>query len=107
MEEKLGATGDTDYAKALVRSAQVLLALGRARDGLERLERAARLLDSPKVYPPASADAKLALADALWTAGNDRPRARALALEAQGVYAKHQRSRESAAAEKWLQAHAR
>ncbi len=107
VEEKLGATLDTDYAKGLVKSAQVLQALGRSRDGLERLERAVRLLDSPKVYPPAAAGAKLALAEALWAPGGDRPRARALALEAQGIYAKHRRSKEAAEAERWLQAHAR
>jgi hypothetical protein len=107
VEEKLGATGDTDYARGLAKSASVLLAMGRTHDALERLERAVRLLDSPKVYPKATADAKLALADALWKAGEDHPRARALALDAQAAYAKLSRKDDAARAEKWLQAHPR
>jgi len=107
IEEKVGATRDTDYAKALIKSGGVLRSMGRAREGLERIERGERLLESPKVYAGATAEAKLELADALWTSAADHTRARALALDAQQTYAQLSRKEEAARAEKWLQAHAK
>jgi len=107
IEEKLGATRDTDYAKGLIKSGGVLRSLGRAREGLERIERGERLLESPKVYAGATADAKLQLADAVWTVEGDHSRARSLALDAQQTFAQLARKDDAARAEKWLQVHAK
>ncbi|MFT3841964.1 MAG: serine/threonine-protein kinase [Myxococcaceae bacterium] len=105
IEEKVGATQDTDYAKGLVKAGEVLRALGRGREGLERIERGERLLDNPKVYAGATADAKLALADAAWTVQKDHARARTLALDAQQTFAQLKKKDDAARAEKWLQTH--
>lgn len=79
-EEKLGAAGP-DYALALADSAQPLLALGKGKEALERLERAVKLLPIDKnAHPRAGHVLLLLLADALWS--SDKARARDLAAQA-------------------------
>ena len=102
IEEKLGASNDPEYATALADSARPLLALNRTKEALDRLERAVTLLPFEKGNVRRGANARFALAEALWAAKGDRTRARSLALEAAG---KLKRGREFEKVEAWLGAH--
>lgn len=57
--------------------------------------------------PQIRAEARFALAQALWEAGSDRSRAVALAAQGKQDFAKAGRKREVARVERWLAKHAR
>ena len=83
------------------------LALGRAREAVPPLERALRVRQRGGVEETVLAETRFALAQALWEAGGDRVRARALAGEASAAYAHASDAAHVATVEAWLAAHAR
>ncbi len=99
LEKALGAE-HPELADALLGKGRVLRARGRSAEALPLLERALSLA-SPRLR----ARAQLSLAQALWESGQDRPRALALASEAQAHWRSvgHPRLAE---ASRWLAAHA-
>jgi tetratricopeptide (TPR) repeat protein len=105
MIEKLGTTGDAAYPIALGESGRVLVALGRVGEGVERLERAGKLIDAVEGNERGRAALRLSLAEALWQAGTDGDRARALARAAAQGYAKAGREGDAKRAEAWAGAH--
>ncbi|MGZ3426110.1 MAG: tetratricopeptide repeat protein [Polyangia bacterium] len=80
-ERRFGA----DYADsldALLGIGESLVALGRPREALAPIERARRLAESGEQNQWGLAEARFALAEALWSSGGDRARARRLAVDA-------------------------
>jgi eukaryotic-like serine/threonine-protein kinase len=74
-------------ATALIRVASTKTELGRPREALQDLERALEIVESKEGDPRQVAEVKFHLADALWQAGRDRHRARALAAQSEAIYA--------------------
>jgi tetratricopeptide (TPR) repeat protein len=81
---------------------ELALAEGEPRRALTPLERAV-LLDGDADY---RAEVELALAEALWALGEDRPRARSLADEARATFARLGNTSGRERGERWLEAHA-
>jgi tetratricopeptide (TPR) repeat protein len=75
-----------DIAPALTGQGLDLLLLGRPREALAPLERAASIRARARLAT-AAAETHFALARALWDSDADRPRARALAASARAAYA--------------------
>jgi serine/threonine-protein kinase len=74
-----------DYADsfdAMLGVGRSLVALGRAREALAPLERALKLITTGEPNEWGAADARFALAEALWASGGDRTRAHQLATDA-------------------------
>lgn len=76
-----------DHAYALSGIGRAHLDLGRAAEAIEPLERAVALRSADEIEPRLAATSRFMLARALVAAGRDRGPARALALEAQGLFA--------------------
>ena len=100
VEDKVGG-GGPEYAIAIAESARPLLALGRTKEALARLERAVALMPWEKGNHPRAALVHFALADALWTSGGDQARARTLATEA----LHRMKPKDAAVVEAWLAKH--
>ena len=83
----------TDYADSLddlLGIGESLVALDRPRDALPTIERALHLAESGEPSAWGIAEARFALAEALWASGGDRARARSLAAQARaGMAAEH------------------
>ncbi|MES1205028.1 MAG: tetratricopeptide repeat protein, partial [Pseudomonadota bacterium] len=86
------------------------LGLGRVAQALPILERAHRIRDAKEGVPSKRAEARFALARALWFTEAERPRARALAARAQEEYEQSPTTpstqRDLAAIRDWSAAHA-
>ena len=99
---------ETEFALAGLGAARV--ALGRPRQAVPLLEQALALQKGEGTAPD-RADSELALAQALSSTRQDRPRALALARHARDYYAAHplgaRRARQLAKAQAWLRAHER
>jgi len=82
------------------------LAEGNPAGGLPALERAFRIRSKQETDPVQRAETSFALAQALWDAGHDHGRARALAEQAKEAYAKApQKGKQRAEVETWLERH--
>jgi len=92
-----------DAAFSLTGIGQAQLALGRARAAIAPLERALELRTAGRSEPANRAETRLALARALWQAGEDRARARRLALAAHKDAKRAASGRLAARIEGWLQ----
>jgi hypothetical protein len=91
---------------ALVAQGRALVALDRAPEAVERLERAHTGLTASKdASASARAEAKLELAKALWAAKRDRDRARTLATEARTLVSGGEDPEGLAEIEAWLADH--
>jgi tetratricopeptide (TPR) repeat protein len=75
-----------DHALALVHLGETYLITGRARDALPLLARAVAVMETHEVELDDRADARFALARALWEAGTDRKLALAVAASASDDY---------------------
>lgn len=102
MLERLGGPNDLALAEPLTGLGQSELALGRPREALVPLERAAVLRGEHGGGPVAVAETRFALAQALWDSGGDRRRAVTLATQARAG-ARHGRDRDSVDA--WRRTH--
>jgi eukaryotic-like serine/threonine-protein kinase len=89
-----------ELAEPLLALGELHLARGKPREAAPLLESALTLRD-----PEYAGEVDLALAEALWQLGEDRPRARALAGEARAAYAKIGHQPGLARAERWLTDH--
>ncbi len=108
-EKSLG-TEHVRVAYGLVTLGRVLVALGRAVEAIEPLERALRIRSIPEAAPPTErAAGHLALARALWDSNQDsnrdRPRARREAEAARVLFAASDRQDEVHEVDAWLAAH--
>jgi tetratricopeptide (TPR) repeat protein len=87
---------------------QCRLQLGQPDEASALFERAARILEASETDPNPLAGAHFDLAQALWAAGKDRPRALALATAARRTWADSPRwAEELAEVEAWLREHPR
>ncbi|WP_224243203.1 tetratricopeptide repeat protein [Hyalangium gracile] len=105
-EQALGAEHPR-VAQTLGLLGEALVEGGQLREAREPLERAVALSARVELAPPERARARFALARVLWPTSGERPRALALAREAQEAYARGApaytaRAREVQA---WLEAH--
>jgi len=100
--EKQYGTSHPDLAPPLSGAGVALLGLAQPTRALEPLERAVALAQRPGVTEATAAEARLALARALWATHGDRERARALARSAADAYRALGWSQPAAAAESWL-----
>jgi tetratricopeptide (TPR) repeat protein len=96
-----------EMAQALVGIGQLYLATNAAGAAVAPLQQAVALRENHPGDPVALADARFALAQALWQQGRDRPRAVRLATATQGLYAQagargHDRL---SAVDQWLERH--
>lgn len=98
-EKALGAT-HPDLAEPLLGLGELFLASKKQDKALPLLERALALHNAGL-----KTEIQLTLADALWQVGKDRPRARALAEEAQAAYERIGHRPGLARATTWLAAH--
>jgi len=100
-----------DYADsfdALLGVGQSLVALGREREALAPIERVLKMATSGEPNVWGAAEARFALAKALWGSGGDRTRARALAVEARAGMAEVANAvarRQLAEIDAWLAQH--
>ncbi|WAS91235.1 serine/threonine-protein kinase [Nannocystis punicea] len=86
-QEQVLGDGHPSVAHTLIGRGDTLIDLGRAREAVPELERALAIREANQVQPEELAEARFALARALWQAGIDRPRARALAEQAAEIFA--------------------
>ncbi|PCC68639.1 Serine/threonine protein kinase [Nannocystis exedens] len=84
-QEQVLGPDHPSLAHSLLGRAEALTALGRAAEAVPALERALAIREASQVQPEELAEARFALARALWD-GGDRPRARALAEQAATTY---------------------
>jgi tetratricopeptide (TPR) repeat protein len=111
IREKTLGPDHPGMAKALTGLGDALLGLGKPADAVLPLERALTILITHEVSHALLAEARFALARALWTApatqGRDRPRARILAEQARDAYAAagEPRKADLAKLETWLAEH--
>ena len=105
LAERLELAGTRDHAELLLRSGVVLLALRRPGEAVDRFERALREFEALGGNEPLRAEATLGLAEALWTSGADRRRARGLAEDAQRRFVALAREADRRRADAWLAAH--
>jgi len=89
---------------ALVGIGRSYLAEGSPDNALVPLERAFRIREAKEIEPSRRAEARFALARALWESKRDRIRARALADEARATYAKTSATAKMAEVDAWLRA---
>src|SRR5206468_11325527 len=75
-------------AHAVAGEGRDLLALGRVREALPLLERAQEVQQAAKAEPIDLAETRASLAEAIWSSGGDRVRARSLAEEARAAFVK-------------------
>ncbi|MCY1059569.1 serine/threonine-protein kinase [Nannocystis sp. SCPEA4] len=87
IQERVLGPDHPNLAHPLIGSGDALLALGRAAEAVGPLARALSLREAGQVQPEELAEARFALARALWDAEVDRARARALAEQAGETYA--------------------
>jgi tetratricopeptide (TPR) repeat protein len=91
---------------ALVGVGKLRLHLDRAAEAVPVLERAVAIRDAKRSTPLERAEARWLLGAALWAAGGDRTRARALVEEARPALAADPAGKKSlAVAERWLSEH--
>jgi tetratricopeptide (TPR) repeat protein len=86
ISERAGPT-DRSVAPPLVKIGTSRLALGAAREAIKPLQRAVAILQTHQGDPRSLAEARFALARALWQVGEDRPQAVALARKARDGFA--------------------
>ena len=82
INDKRFGPGYVDSFDALLGKGKALTALGRPKDALPSIEQALTIATTGDPSEWSAADARFALAEALWDSGGDRTRARALAAEA-------------------------
>ncbi|MEM6295949.1 MAG: serine/threonine-protein kinase [Myxococcota bacterium] len=102
--EKTRGKDHPDLAYALTSLGLLDVRRGRARDAVDRLERALKLRGGRGLDPALLARTQFALAQALHATGGDHPRARELATKARDTFAKGKRPDplQAAAVEAWL-----
>jgi tetratricopeptide (TPR) repeat protein len=102
----LGARAESSVNVAIERG-YTLVGLGRANDAVAQLEPLLATAADPAFSRPVAAELRTSLADALWRAGGDRARARALAGEGLAIYAQlgEPFASQRAQTEAWLAAH--
>ncbi len=100
LREKTGNPRDPLLEEPLLGLAELHLARAETREGVALLERALALHT-----PDTDSEVGLALADVLWQAGQDRPRARALAEHARVAYEQLGERPGVERATRWLAAH--
>jgi tetratricopeptide (TPR) repeat protein len=97
-----------DSFDAMLGVGKSLVALGRAREALGPLEHALEMITTGEPNEWGAADARFALAEALWASGGDRKRARKLATDARTGMAPVSNAvarRQLAAIDAWLAQH--
>ena len=100
-----------DYADsldALLGQGESLVGLGRFKEALAPIERALKITTSGEPSPWGLAEARFALAEALWGSGGDRARAYRLAVDARAGMAAESNSlarRQVAEIDAWLARH--
>jgi serine/threonine-protein kinase len=104
MRDKPEYKDDPDLARVYEGMAEIATAQHKADEAVADLEKALAVRGA-KGKPNALAETKLALADALWLAGTDRSRARALAEEARAAYQQIGHRPGLAATDRWLASH--
>ncbi|WP_434425129.1 tetratricopeptide repeat protein [Nannocystis pusilla] len=85
-QERVLGRDHPSVAHTLLGRGGALLGLGRAAEAVREFERALAIREAAQVQPEELAEARFAVARALWEAGGDRPRARALAEQAATTY---------------------
>jgi len=106
IDERVLGADHPNIAHILIGSGETLLALGRAGEAVPPLARALALREAGRVQPEEVAEARFALARALWAADGDRDRAHVLAQQAGDAYAAiASRAPDAAAVRDWLAAH--
>ncbi len=103
--EREAADDDRNLAYALTGLGTTFLATGNPQAAVEPLERALRIREKTEPEVVKRSETKLALAKALWQSRKDRVRARLLAEDARGGFAKTAEKSKVADAEKWLGEH--
>jgi tetratricopeptide (TPR) repeat protein len=96
---------DPVLARAFLVRGELALASGKSDEAVGLLEHALAVRGE-RARPNDAAETKLTLADALWRAGTDRPRARAVAQEARVAYESIGHRPGTDAAARWLAGHA-
>jgi serine/threonine protein kinase/tetratricopeptide (TPR) repeat protein len=104
-ERELGLD-NRNLAYALTGIGLSYLSDGDAANAVVPLERAFKIREAQETDPSRRAETRFALARALWEAGRDRTRARALAVEARESYAKAEIKAKLAEVDGWLKVHA-
>lgn len=82
INDKRFGTSYPDSLDALLGTGEALVALGRPTEAFPALERALHFVESSDSSAWSLAEARFAMAEALWDTGRDRPRARQLAAAA-------------------------
>jgi eukaryotic-like serine/threonine-protein kinase len=103
-ERELGLD-NRNLAYALTGIGVSYLSEGDALSALVPLERAFKIREAQETDPSRRAETRFALARALWEAGRDRGRARALAQDARESYAKAEVKTKLAEVDTWLHVH--
>jgi tetratricopeptide (TPR) repeat protein len=91
----------------LVVIGRALTALGRGAEAVAPLQRALRIREADGLDQRLIAEARFALARALWDADVDHARARRLATQARDAYANAKDAQDAATVDAWLAAHPR
>jgi tetratricopeptide (TPR) repeat protein len=100
LREKALGREHPEISLVLLSLGDLHLARGRPAEALPLLERA-----MAHVYAKDESDVTFALARALWDAGQDRPRARGLAIQARDQWQQRNNPRKAAEASRWLKTH--
>ncbi|MEZ4451832.1 MAG: serine/threonine-protein kinase [Nannocystaceae bacterium] len=100
------APGQPRLADSLIGLAEVAMVEGRSPDAIASAERALRVSEEASLPPASLAEARFALARALWGGGVDRSRAQALARAALEAYrSAEDQEGEVARVSAWIDAH--
>jgi eukaryotic-like serine/threonine-protein kinase len=102
---KLGPNEGADEPMGHVYAARALIKLKQPAEAVLRIEKALKLLAGMTGHKPLKAEAQLTLADALWTVGEEKPRARELGAAAQALFESVDRLDDAQRAKAWVEAH--
>ncbi|MCY1013941.1 tetratricopeptide repeat protein [Nannocystis pusilla] len=105
-QEQVLGPDHASVAHTLLGRGDALIGLGRAAEAVPELERALAIREAAQVQPEELAEARFAVARALWDANGDRTRARALAEQAATTYPTAPGTEDArASVGKWLASH--
>jgi len=92
-------------ADSLTTLGEIKLAVGEPSTAVSYLERSLRVREGKESDPIPAAQARFALARALWASGGDRTRSLSLARSARQAYATNNRPRQLGTVDAWLATH--